>query len=206
MTEVTTMRILEELTGDGGTMVVVSIEYPFISGVSSRINAFYEHQALALLRDIKKRILPEAIAEHDRALFKSAPFKPFEILMRFTLVRNDSILSLYRDTHIIASDHRSCTRSAETWDTQSGWLYDLKSFLPLEMNYRDVLKNVVEIAAKQEKAGTHKYFDNFAKRARKNFLPRNFYITDEGVAIFFDELTVAPRAEGIPVFMLEQGE
>ena len=202
MTKITTMRVLEKLPDDGGAMAVVLIEYPAVAERKSRINAFYEHQAAAFLRDIKKRFLPAAIAEHDRALLKSAPFKPFEISATFHVAHNGDILSFYRDTRVTTGAARAHTRSGETWDARSGWLCDLKSLLPPGMNYREVLKSVVEIAKKQEKAGTHKYLDDFTKRARKNFSPSNFYITDEGIVIFFDELTVAPRAEGIPVFVL----
>ena len=211
MTEITTARISEELTGEGVTMICVSINYPLVTELHKkalkRINSFYRRQSEALLRHIKKRLMPEARAQYADALSKSVPFKPFEISATFTVTYNADILSIHRDIHIHAGQTRALTRSAQTWNAASGWFLELSSFFPPGENFRKILtKNAAEIAVKQERAGTHRYFQNFPKLIRKNFSSRNFYITPDGVAIFFPELTVAPRAEGIPVFVyaLEQ--
>ncbi|MCL2408235.1 MAG: RsiV family protein [Oscillospiraceae bacterium] len=212
MVEITTVRIAEELTNDGVTLIVVSIGYPHVLGLEkmtgSRINGFYKHQAARLLRHIKKRILPEAATQHTLALTKSSSFKPFEISSTFTVsFSSNDILSIYRDVHIRAGNQRVTERIGETFCLKSGWFYELEAFFLPDTNFRKILiKNAAKSAADQQKSGTHKYFENFAKLIRKNFSRRNFYIANEGLSIFFDQLTIAPRAEGIPAFTLEFSE
>jgi len=210
MAEIITERILEELTSEGVTMVTVSIDYPIVTGVDKkalkRINAFYGHQAVALLRHVKKRIMSAAIAEYSHSLAKSTPFKPFEVSASFVVTYDgDDILSIYRDVHIRGGGYRASKRKSETWDTVYGWFVELTSFFPSGENYRKVLiKSAIKTVEKQRRTGANSYFENFQKLIRKNFSPHNFYITDEGITIFFNETTIAPRAEGILVFVLPQ--
>ena len=211
MTEIKTERISEELTGEGVTLIRVSISYPFVTGLDKkaqkRINSFYRRQSEMLLRHAKKRLMPEARVQYAGALAKSVPFKPFEVSAAFTVAYNADVLSIYRDIHIHAGQTRALTRSAQTWNAASGWFLELSSFFPPGENFRKrMLKNAAETAALQERAGTHRYFEKFPKLIRKNFSPRNFYITPDGIAIFFPELTVAPHAEGIPVFVYKSAE
>lgn len=37
---------------------------------------------------------------------------------------------------------------------------------------------------------------------RRHFNPRNFYLTDSGLAFFYPMYAIAPAMEGIPVFTL----
>ena len=209
MVEITTERIAEDLMVESVTLAVVSIDYPLVIGLDkkagNRINGFYKHQATRLLQHIKKRTLPVAVAEYTLALDKSTLFKPFEVTASFSVsFHNDDILSIYRDVHIRTENQRMIERSGETFCLKSGWLYALESFFPPDTNCRQILiKNAAKIAAIQAKSGAHRYLENFAKLIRKNFSPRNFYITAEGLTIFFDQFTITPNAEDMPVFTLE---
>ncbi|MCL2402055.1 MAG: RsiV family protein, partial [Oscillospiraceae bacterium] len=106
--------------------------------------------------------------------------------------------------HIRTETQRISERSGETFCLKSGWFYALESFFSPDTNFRKVLiKNAARTASIQQKSGTHRYFENFAQLIRKHFSPRNFYITAEGLTIFFDPLTIAPIAEEMPIFTLE---
>ena len=210
MMRITEGRIAEELTYEDIAMVSADFRYPIVESgnkkVDKRLSGYYRHIARTLLRRAKYELLPDAVDEWRFATENGYPFRPFEIVMKYTVTQNDDdILSLYYDVYeYTGGAHGTTKRSGDTWRASTGWFVDLMDFFPRGANYKRILTdNAVKIAAEQTAAGTHQYFDNYPKLIKKYFSPSKFYVMPEAIAIFYDQYAIAPGYEGTPVFEYE---
>jgi hypothetical protein len=101
-------------------MVSADFRYPvFESGnkkVDKRLNSYYRHIARTLLRRAKYELLPDAVDEWRFASENGYPFRPFEIVMKYTVTNNDDdVLSLYYDVYeYTGGAHGTTKRSGDT--------------------------------------------------------------------------------------------
>lgn len=206
MLSITEGRLTEELTYEGLTMVTADFKYPIVMGggkAEKRINSYYKHIALTLMRKTRRELLPAAVDEWRYAMENSYPFRPFDIVMNYTVTENDrDVLSLYYDIYeYTGGAHGTTKRFGDTWRASTGWFLELSDFFPRGANIKRLLTdNAIKIAAEQMAAGTHQYFDGYPKLIKKYYSPTKFYIQPSAVSIFYDQYAIAPGFEGIPVF------
>lgn len=207
MLDISEGRLSEELKYEEITMVTADFRYPVVSGgdvkADKRINNYYKHIAKTLMRKARNELLPTAVEEFHYAAESGFPFRPFEVVMKYSVTYNTAdILSLYYDIYeYTGGAHGITKRFGDTWRSITGWFLELADFFPRGTNYkRLLLENAVETASKQIAEGTHSYFDNYRKLLRKYFSPTKFYIQSGAISIFYDQYAVAPGYEGTPVF------
>ena len=205
-------NIKQALTYECITMVEVSITTPTVTGENriavNRINRFYSHAASRLFQKACKNLLPAAIEEYKQSLADGFPFRPYEFTAVFeATLLNDCYFSLYRDNYVYTGGaHGNTERVGEAWSVNSGWLTELCSFFPRNVNYKRLLTdNAIEIAARQMECGTHRYFDDYPQLIRQYFAPSRYYLVKNGIAIYYGQYEIAPYVEGIPVFVYECG-
>lgn len=210
---ITDTEISEDLSHNGVVMIKISIKYPRVSGAtphgSRRINKYYRFTAEAYLRYIQRTLLPQAIKDWTYKTENGYPFFPFDAMMTYQVTYNDkTCLSLFWEIYeYTGGAHGITIRHGDTWQPCSGWPVDLKSFFPKGTRYRRLLTdNAIKIASQQINDGTGYYFEGYPKLIRQYFRRNNFYITPEGIAIFYGLYTIAPYASGIPVFVYEPSE
>ena len=208
--KVTENTITETFSFDCIDMVKVEIAYPVLSGginsARNRINRFYKHAADAFLRYAKCILLPSAIETYKFAQENSYPFMPYELNVAYCVTKNDcQIFSVYRDAYeFTGGAHGNTIRYGDTWSSCTGWPVQLKEMFPPCTRYRRILTdNAIEQARRRQAAGFVQYFDDFEKLIRKYFRPSNFYITPDGIAIFYQQYEIAPYVAGIQVFIYE---
>jgi hypothetical protein len=49
------------------------------------------------------------------------------------------------------------------------------------------------------------YFDNYEQLVSTNFKANNFYLSREGLVIYYQQYDIAPYAAGIPTFVIPYG-
>jgi hypothetical protein len=49
------------------------------------------------------------------------------------------------------------------------------------------------------------YFENYAELVNENFKPSHFYLSKDGVVIYFQQYDIAPYATGMPSFTIPYG-
>ena len=55
-------------------------------------------------------------------------------------------------------------------------------------------------------SGCSLFDPDWPRLLRRSFDPERFYLTPEGIAVFFPLYAIAPYAEGIPVFLIPYPE
>ncbi len=206
---VETKEIPLKIEHEGTVVVNVLIHQPVFSGETRPlalrlINRYYEHFTKELIYYCNKTLKPAAIKDLIYRTENGYPFNPYELRSDFTITYNkDGLLSLYTDVYeYTGGAHGNTLRFADMWHTASGLPTSVVEFFPRGTKIKRVLTDAaIEIAAEQIAAGTDMYFDDYPALIKKNFSYSNIYITQTGLALFYQQYEIAPYAQGIPVFV-----
>lgn len=171
---------------------------------SRRIRRYYQLQQRACLRRCEKLLLPRAETEYRTALAISAPLPCFRMEADFSVTfRDDRFLSLYtqmRETGLPGRDRLQ--RWGDTWNT-AGYPVALPEFFPPRSNWKkELLRQMESEILRQEAADAAHYHPHVHRALRRHFNPRSYYLTPEGLTIFYPVSSLAPPKSGILTFTL----
>ena len=188
-------------------MVAFSSSYPCVylkkQSAQSRINKVIKSQVEGFYNYTKTTLFPEAMSEYKYAMENGFPFRPFEAVLNYTITYNRcNYLSMYRDGYeYTGGAHGTTLRQSDTFDTTNGRTFCLSDFFFDCPDYREyIIKQIIKQADKNMRENTYIYFDNYKELIRENFNPKNFYLTNEGIVICFQQYEIAPYSTGIVEF------
>lgn len=181
---------------------------PAADRISRRIRRYYQLQCRSFLRYCEAYLLPLAAAEYRDALAASQPLPRFHAELTYQVTYNEGGLwSLYTQSREQGPGGQTALlRRGDTWDLASGYPVALSALFPRRSGWRRRLLEAVEAeAAQRTAAGVSQYHEGVRRRLRQYFNPQNFYLTGEGLAVFYPMYAIAPAMEGIPVFTIPYG-
>ena len=182
---------------------------PAADRISRRIRRYYQLQCRSFLRYCEAYLLPLAAAEYRAALAASQPLPRLHAELTYQVTYNEGGLwSLYTQSREQGPGGQTALlRRGDTWDLASGYPVALSALFPRRSGWRRRLLEAVEAeAAQRTAAGVSQYHEGVRRRLRQYFNPQNFYLTGEGLAVFYPMYAIAPAMEGIPVFTLPYGQ
>lgn len=171
-----------------------------------RVNRYYrqveEQWKTRWEGDLYRRACRAAAAAREA----SRPFTPWTASLDFVLThQGDGVLSLCQDAAEHAGGpHPITVRRGDTWALPSGTPLSLSSFFPPRSRWR---KQVLEEVAAQVEArissGESLFYEDWRRRVKTAFHPDRFYLADGTLTLFYPLCSIAPYAEGIPTFPLQ---
>lgn len=195
------------LKSDGEPVLSLSLRTPELAAEGrgpERISRYYSK-----LTDIWKArwehtLFPAACASLAAAREVSRPFQPWSAALDYRVtLEDDRLLSICVDATERCDGRPMTVRTADTWEIQSGFPHLLPDFLPKSPLWRrPLLAELTSQTQTRLQSGESFFHPDAARRLRRSFSSRRFYLTDRHVAIFFPMLSLAAAAEGIPVFLL----
>ena len=201
----TTPRILERAWDVEGIDVLrARVTMPEPAGgdrVSRRIRRFYQLQERSFLRYCENFLFPLAKAEYESSLAASAPLKCFTAELGYCVTYNENGLwSLYTFSREVTNEVL-LVRRGDTWDLSEGCPVPLSRFFRRRTDWK---KHLLRFAAmemeRRERAGQSRWREGWRRHLRRAFNPRDYYLTEEGLAFFLPMYAVGGFAEGIPTF------
>ena len=180
---------------------------PAADRISRRIRRYYQLQCRSFLRYCEAYLLPLAAAEYRAALAASQPLPRFHAELTYQVTYNEGGLwSLYTQSREQGPGGQTALlRRGDTWDLASGYPVALSALFRRSGWRRRLLEAVEAEAAQRTAAGVSQYHEGVRRRLRQYFNPQNFYLTGEGLAVFYPMYAIAPAMEGIPVFTIPYG-
>ena len=206
MTDLQSFTAEQEWTMDGIPVLSAAVSIPQPVPVSDRISRrifrYYQQQCRAYLKYCERDLLPRAKEACQAALAVSAPLPLFRAELSWQITFQDShFLSLYTQSEESGEGHIWRLRRGDTWDLAGGYPVPLSDFFPPRSPWKQqILGQAEKEIRKLESAGTAQYHVHRRQELRQHFNPRNYYLTPEGLTVFFPMCTIAPAFEGIPVF------
>ena len=181
---------------------------PAADRISRRIRRYYQLQCRSFLRYCEAYLLPLAAEEYRAALAASQPLPRLHAELSYQVTYNEGGLwSLYTQSREQGPGGQTALlRRGDTWDLASGYPVALPALFPRRSGWKRRLLEAVEAeAARRAAAGVSQYHEGLRRRLRQYFNPQNFYLTGEGLAVFYPMYAIAPAMEGIPVFTIPYG-
>lgn len=191
-------------------MVALSMMYPYVTlknkSAQTRINKTIKSQIGGFFDYTKDTLFPEAKEEYKYAMENDFPFRQFEAVLNYTVTYNHcNYLSMYRDGYeYTGGAHGTTLRQSDTFDTTNGRELCLLDFFYSCPDYREyIIKQIIEQAEKDMCEDPYIYFDNYKELIRESFNPKSFYLTNEGIVIYFQQYDIAPYSTGIVEFTVK---
>lgn len=203
-------QIQQDMSYKNHIILKSTINYPrFVSGIFynmiSKLNNLYRTQALMYQKNNVMNLYQMAMAEYEYSVAHGYPVREFEAYVNYEVTFNqDCALSLYFEQYEYSGGaHGLTVRNSDTWDLKRSRRMDLSDFYPNNSDYKDeIIQNIITQIETQIAAGSGMYFENYKQLVIDTFKPNNFFLTPEGVAIYFQQYDIAPYASGLPTFII----
>lgn len=196
-------RVLKHEGEEVLTLTLRTPHLPEDTPALRRIGRYYARVAALWQARWEGTLYGRACAELAALRERSLPFRPWEAVGDFTLTyQENGLLSLHRDvSEYTGGAHGSTVRCGDTWDLRRGVPRTLPSFFPPRSSWRrEALSAVHSEIERRLATGEHLFSRGWERSLRREFDPNRFYLTAEGVTLFYPLYTLAPYAEGIPTF------
>lgn len=208
--EIQKITIEKQMNHMGVPVLHYRIEYPQFGNARGRkglesINRYYRNLAMELQETYETVNYADAVESFQYSEENQYPFHMYEALSAYTVpYQQNDLLSLFYDHYTYTGGaHGSTVRVSDTWKLKDGCRVSLYQLSGDPAGTRKViLDRINDQIAAQIKTGEGMYFDDYVKLTAENFRPENFYLTPEGLVIYYQQYDIAPYASGIPEFTL----
>lgn len=169
------------------------------------VNRSLDQQQANFLRNVYLELYPNAVKDLKNSKLNNFFFAPYEAFMSYTVAMNQNCaLSYYWDTYTFTGGaHGTTLRKSETYNYKNKrktTLWDL--FKSKAYGRRVVVDEIINQADISYQNNPGIYFENYQTLIRKNFNPENFYLTPQGVVVYFNQYEIAPYVTGIVEFLV----
>jgi hypothetical protein len=210
---VVNQSIQEKLTFQSVVMVEVNIAYPSIDGdiprhCIKRFNEYYIREAQKQLRYAKDTMYKGAVSDYKFDQEKGYPFNNYELMQVYEVTYNAvPMLSLYYDTYqYTGGAHGMTERTGNTWDLYRCKLLEMKDLFIRDYDYtQPIFKYIEAEALRRQESGEAQYFEGLMDNIHKYFDEKNFYLSCQGLEVFYPLYSIAPYYVGIQVFTVPYG-
>lgn len=192
----------------GKPVLILSVRRPAFpeTGKTARMERYFSE----IIKQWKKRwktiLFPKACQAQNSSLDAGETFLPWQAKLDFTVTFwQPPLLSLRLDAEETNETNRPfLIRCGETWDCATGYPRTLRSFFPAQ-NFRwrkEIMESVRSQVSARLASGETLLAPECTQVTDRIFDPNHYYLTEEGISLFYPLYTLGPYAEGIPVFTI----
>lgn len=208
---VDTVTMESELSHQQNAILHYKIQYPQFSGtyfqrMLRELSCVYKARAQAIQQGRVRELF--CLATQEMAALEpdtKQPVPRYDLSIVFDTTYNENcVVSMYFDQYeFTGGAHGSTTRCSDTWNMQRGCCMLLRDLFARSINYKAfIVENVNKQIAAQMQDADAGYFEDYARLTAKHFNERQFYLTPEGVAVYYQQYEIAPYVTGIPSFII----
>ncbi len=164
--------------------------------ILAQVNGFYAYAT--------NDLFAQAIENYKEAAEKDYPFHAFDAVFNYEITYNlHCHLSLFSDQYAYTGGaHGNTVRTSDTWNLNTGERLTLESFFPEGKDYRAFLLEQILLMADKIMQEEPIYFEDYRDLIAQNFDEDSFYLTCDGLAIYYQQYEIAPYSTGIVVFTI----
>ncbi len=209
------MKIQKEVFKDtlvyqGDPVLTYQIEYPYLvpekpTAEIQQINDYYKQLAEHLVQYAKDILYPLQVDQYQMAKQGNDPLRIGELMLTYHVAYDKScLISFFFDQYeYMGGAHGSTERSSQTWNVDTGQKIKLAQVFCCTNEYKEetvaMIKKEIE---DQIQRGVDRYYIDCLRDVDHMFQEDHFYLTSQGVIIYFQQYEIAPYASGIPEFQL----
>lgn len=190
-------------------MLILSIKYPI---VTIKYNPYAERlinsQITMKVNDfirLADYMYKQAVDSYHNSQKNDIPFNTFGLYMDYNVTYNQNcFLSIYFDNHeYTGGAHGGTIRSSETWELCSGMRIPLYSLFKPGTDYKLLLTGeIMKQAESYSRQNPGMYFEEYKSLIIKNFNEQSYYLTPEGLKIYYQQYDIGAYVIGIVEFTI----
>lgn len=192
----------------GTPVLTLSIRRPSFpeTGKTARMERYFSEVTRQWKTRWETNLFSKACQAKDTAMENSQSFLAWQAKLDFTVTLwKPPLLSLRFD----AAETNETSRpvlicSGETWDCATGYPRTLRSFFSAQ-NFRwrkDIMEHLHTQISARLASGESLLDTDCTQVMGRIFDSDHYYLTEDGISIFYPLYTLGPYAEGIPVFTI----
>lgn len=186
-------------------MLKLTIKYPQISLNNKQAENIINAQIYMEVNNYKKyakHLFKQAMQAYARSKTTGYPFLGYEAYMEYFITYNENcFFSLYYDRYeFTGGAHGTTVRASDTWELCCGTCLSLYSFFRPDTDYKHLLINEIIRQAEAIQRRQNIYFDEYKSLIIKNFNKDSYYLSPEGITIYYQQYDIAPYSTGIVEF------
>ncbi|OQB24560.1 MAG: hypothetical protein BWY11_00990 [Firmicutes bacterium ADurb.Bin182] len=204
--KITDLNIDSHMSYDNTALLTLHISAPQISianpAAQKAINEYYKIEAEKFNSRAAGYLFDRAMEEYNISVANGFPLRAFEAFMNYSVRLNSNCtLSTYFDQYEYAGGaHGSTLRTSVTFDLNNGKRIKLKDLFGAAGNYRRLILDEILIIADKQMATNPVYFNDYRRLIVQNFNGESFYLTPDGIVIYYQQYEIGPYAIGIVEF------
>lgn len=192
----------------------ISITYPVIKNENNiealeKINNYYIEFAQNYILNIEKEEKAFAQEDFEFAKEENRDFIPHEYVSTVDLEYNGKVVSFLNIQYMnTGGAHPNSIQVADTFDVATGEKLTLEEVMGKN---QDEVKNIVleKVISEIEKVkGTDEfyYYETYKDDIKTTFNPADYFITNDGLCVFYQQYSIAPYVAGFPTFVISNDE
>ena len=197
-------RFVQQLKLNGAPVLRISCCLPRLvsdSRGARRINRYYRQLSDAWRSRWTGVLYTRACAAQKAALAEGASFSPWEATLDYTLtLQTPEVLSLTWQVEEKRSGVQRAQQHGDTWSLLDGSPLPLRGFLPGGRRWKHRLLEEISNQMAARTASGEPFRPDSAAMLRRYFQPEQFFLTPEGVTVWFAPDTLAAPSAGAPRF------
>lgn len=169
------------------------------------VNKSLQRQEGNFLKNVYLNLYPSAVKDLKNSEINNFFFAPYEAFLTYKVSMNENcMLSFYFDNYeFVGGAHGITIRKAQTFNFKKRRQVTLWDFFKNKSEARNILINeILKQAENNMQNNPGVYFENYETLIKKNFNPENFYLTPQGIIIFYNQYEIAPYSTGIVEFLI----
>ena len=152
-----------------------------------------------------KILYPQAVKDYKNSLLNGYPFNPYGAFLNYVVSYNENCaLSFYYDTYnYTGGAHGTTIRKSDTYSLNTGREIPLSAYYKNITTYRkNILEIILQQADKRQQENPGMFFDEYRSLIKKYFNEESYYLTPDGIVIYYGQYDIAPYAVGIVEFVV----
>jgi len=181
------------------------INIPYNKLAENNINSTINMQIKEYYNYVSSTLYDNAIKYYHDSQTNNFPFHVNEAIMEYNITYNENcFLSLYKDKYeYTGGAHGSTLRSSDTWETCQGTYIPMYCYFYKEINYMNLLINeITKQAERNLNQNPGIYFEDYKNLIIQNFDPNSYFLTTQGITIYYQQYDIAPYSTGIVEFTI----
>jgi len=203
--EILPQDLKKDISEDGTILIQIRASYPEMQKPQKpNLNHCLKKAAENMVELVSQGMIGEARA----AAVMLPEALPFQIDKSFTSTYLEhGILSFFSDLYLYAGGlHGVSYRCGNSLHLRDGSPLFITALFPKSTDIRKTVADFIAKSRQEEQNPDESQAQILRKNAEQFFSPENIYLTDRGLAVFYQPHTLGPFAAGIPVFVIPYSE
>ncbi|NMC57185.1 MAG: DUF3298 and DUF4163 domain-containing protein [Eubacteriaceae bacterium] len=203
---VNTLILQDTMKYNGVALLAYRIEYPEFKSViyrkaTAKMNKFYKDKAYEYEKYYRKVLFNMAVEQYKYDMQNGYPVREFDAVVEFNVTYNEfCIVSLYTDEYeYTGGAHGNTIRTSQTWNLKEQRTVKLSELFRIQLGYRIYIFKIISEEIRKDESI---YFPDWEKLVIQTFNEESFYVTYEGIVIYYQQYDIAPYSSGIREFLI----